>query len=133
MALFHHDPLDDTKEDIQLRIRAAENVWNSTYRQEVHKHEKEIREAIEQAEHDLNTFERDNAEPIPPHLRDALELEIHMWTTVSEYASVADLRNYTALLLQLVKTEQAILSSCLTRHYAAIITRLRGEEARLRP
>lgn len=133
MSLFHHDPLDDLRDDLKLRERSAEAVVNSMYRDELGKHTKEIAEGIEQAEHDLGTFEFEYGEPPPIPLRDALTLEIKMWTTIQDHAGATDLREYAKLLVDLIKIEQAILGSCLTRHYAVIVQRLQGDVARRQP
>lgn len=133
MTLFHHDLVDDFRDDLKLRERSAEAVCNSMYRDELGKHAKEIAAGIEQAEHDLTTFEHDFGEPLPVPLRDALTLEISMWTTIKEYAGATDLREYAKLLVDLIKIEESIFGSCLTRHYALIVKRLQGDVARRQP
>jgi hypothetical protein len=66
-------------------------------------------------------------------LRDALTLELHMWTTIKEHAGATDLREYAKLLVELIKIEQSIFGSCLTHHYASIIKRFQGDVARWQP
>lgn len=90
--------------------------------------------AVEEA----HVFEEYFAEPMPTHLRHALQVEVELWQrlilaikntkniTEEEYIKYGDrVRAFLTAMVDLLQAEQEMVMSCLVRYYEHIVSTTR--------
>jgi hypothetical protein len=101
-----------------------------------------ISRALPLAEREAAEYAHTLQEPMPQHLQDALELEVHQWRhlresigdfcgaepnarDVHEYTS--NVRTYLSYQMDLLRLEEEMLRACAVRHYDEAIKTLRDK------
>jgi len=146
MAWFHSNKLDAITTARRSRRELAELMQNRVCREEFYETNiRLVEETIRAAKHEDMLYEDYLGEPMPEHMRQAIEAEVVMWMRLhdflfqpavpeDQYADLCrKLRPYVAILVDLLHAEEEMMRSPLTRYYLAQIDALRAETARVRP
>ena len=145
MSLFHRTKLEQIREHRKCRRDFAEMVRNNIFREEFYATNiTEIEETIRAAKREDDVYVDLLDEPLPDHMRKALEAEVLMWMTLhdllfkaprpeDEYPALCrQLRPYVAILIDLLHAEEEMMTSPLVRHYLRLVDAWRAEAARVK-
>jgi hypothetical protein len=145
MSWFHFTKQERLKRHRQIRREHAE-----TCRKEASENafliQRTVDDALKLAIEEERTFIDYFGEPMPPQVESALRLEIVLWRRLQEGVQRAhgirmDEKAYDAFtesvrallmtLINLLHAEEEMVTSCLVRHYVAIIKVIQAESARV--
>lgn len=145
MTWFHANKLDAIMTGRRNRREFAEVLQNRLVREELYETNiKLLEETIRAANREADLYAEYLGEPMPEHMRKAIEAELGMWMTLhdvlvqptvpeDEYAALCrQLRPYVGILVDLLHAEEEMMQSPLTRHYLQQVDALRAEAARVR-
>jgi hypothetical protein len=137
MSWFHYTKHERLQRRRQLRMEAAEHAIRETSTNWFLVPgivEPCIGTAVEEA----HVFEEYFGEPMPTHLRHALQVEVELWQrlilaikntkniTEEEYIKYGDrVRAFLTAMVDLLQAEQEMVMSCLVRYYEHIISTTR--------
>lgn len=146
MSWFHHTKLDAIREDRRRRRAVAETIRNNIFREEFYATNiRIVEETIRAAKRDDDVYVEYLGEPLPEHMRRAVEAEVVMWMTIhdllfkppvteDQYPDLCrKLRPFISVLIDLLHAEEEMMGSPLVRHYIKRVDAWRAEAARVRP
>jgi len=146
MAWFHPNKLDAITTARRNRRELAETIQNRIFREEFYETNiRLVEETIRAAKREDELYAEYLGEPMPEHMRKAIEAEVMMWMTLhdvlfkptvpeDQYADLCrKLRPYVGILVDLLHAEEEMMHSPLTRHYLQQLDVLRAGAARVRP
>jgi hypothetical protein len=146
MTWFHFNKLDAITTGRRNRRELAETIQNRTFREEFYETNiKLVEEAIRTAKREDELYAEYLGEPMPEHMRKAIEAEVVMWITLHDilfkpavpeerYGELCrKLRPYVAILIDLLHAEEEMMRSPLTKYYVKHVDAWRTEAARVRP
>jgi hypothetical protein len=131
MSWFHFTKQERLQRNRQIRREYAENAKKHTG-DNIFLIPHEIEPALKIALDEERTFEEYFREPLPVHLKLALDAEVALWKRLQEqvdHARAATLseadydrlkdsfRSYLVVLIDLLHLEEEMIMSCLQRHY----------------
>lgn len=146
MSWFHFTKQDRLRRNRELRHEYAETALKHT-RDNVFLIPQPATDALRVAADEERLFEDYFGEPMPAHLRRALQLEVALWQRLIEAIqkaikgqSLSDadydqfrntVREFLGPLLDLLLAEQEMINSCLVQHYTKLIDALADQAARV--
>jgi len=142
MSWFHYTKHERLQRRRLARLDIAERAIN-----EVSTNWYMVRGIVEPcigaAVEDAHVFEEYFDEPMPAHLRHALQVEVELWQrlilaitnakdlTEEEYDTYESrVRAFLAAMIDLLQAEQEMITSCLVRYYEHIVTTTRDAALR---
>lgn len=146
MSWFHFTKQDRLRRNREIRHEFAEEALKHT-RDNVFLVPQKAEEALRIARDEEHVFADYFGEPMPAHMRRALQLEIAMWQhlidaiqnavkrphsmTNEEYEALRNkVRAYLNPLRDLLLAEQEMLGSCLIHHYLKLVDALNDQATR---
>src|SRR5258708_38387595 len=146
MTWFHLSKVDLITQARRTRRGFAEQVRNSTFRQEFYAtNMRAVEETIRAAKREDELYAEYLGERIPDHMMRAVTLETGMWMTLpdllfkpavseDEYPALCrKLRPYLSVLIDLLLMEEEMMTSPLTQHYVQLIDTLRTKASGAKP
>jgi hypothetical protein len=146
MTWFHLTKVDLITQARRTRREFAEQVRNSTFREEFYATNiRAVEETIRAAKREDELYAEYLGERMPDHMTRAVTLETGIWMTIhdllfkpavieDEYPALCrKLRPYLAVLIDLLLMEEEMMTSPLTRHYVQLIDTLRTQAAGAKP
>ncbi len=137
MSWFHYTKHERLQRRRQLRLEAAEHAIKeaSTNWYLV---PSLVEPCMSAALEEVRLFEEYFGEPMPPHLRHALQVEVELWQRLilaiknakniseEEYITYqARVSAYLTAMLDILQAEQEMITSCLVRYYEHIVAATR--------
>jgi hypothetical protein len=137
MSWFHYTKHERLQRRRQLRMEAAEHAIRETSTN-WYMVPGIVEPCIGAAVEEAHVFEEYFGEPMPTHLRHALQVEVELWQrlilaikntkniTEEEYIKYGDrVRAFLTAMVDLLQAEQEMVMSCLVRYYEHIISTTR--------
>jgi hypothetical protein len=146
MTWFHPSKVDLITQARRTRRVSAEQVRNSTFREEFYATNMHaVEETIRAVKREDELYTEYLGERMPDHMLRAVTLETGMWMTIhdllfkpavseDEYPALCrKLRPYLAVLIDLLLMEEEMMTSPLTQHYVQLIDTLRTQASGAKP
>jgi hypothetical protein len=137
MSWFHYTKHERLQRRRQVRMEAAEHAIRETSTN-WYMVPGIVEPCIGAAVEEAHVFEEYFGEPMPTHLRHALQVEVELWQrlilaikntkniTEEEYIKCGDrVRAFLTAMVDLLQAEQEMVMSCLVRYYEHIISTTR--------
>ena len=142
MSWFHYTKHERLQRRRQTRMEAAEQAIRETSTN-WYMVPGIVEPCIGAAVEEAHVFEEYFGEPMPPHLRHALQVEVELWQrlilaikntkniTEEEYIKYGDrVRAFLTAMIDLLQAEQEMITSCLVRYYEHITSSTRDAALR---
>lgn len=135
MSWFHYTKLERLQRNRSMRRECAEQAYKDAG-ENIFTLPDLIKDAHRNARDEERMFEAWFHEPMPKHMREALDLEVSFWQqldsmitkaknerlTETDYETVKDhVRDFTMVLIDLLHAEEEMVTSCLQQHYLELL------------
>ena len=143
MSWFHLTKQERLRRNREVRREIAETARRHA-RENIFLIPHDIKPALDAAMDEARTFEEYFREPMPKHLREALDLEVSFWQHLAlridelQASKVDDdayenmqrhVRSFIVILIDLLHAEEEMVTSCLQQHYRDLLDQLQARAA----